>query len=150
MSKPVIVFCAAAGLLTVVAVAALGPALNFDYADASEERQQKFLDGVAKGFEAGFKRSARGSAEIERIKSDAVYDTISVDIRFKDPNAEHANGYQVEAFRKSVYTENCRLFASRKLLEAGVKMKLRIKRPSGGILTNLAFDSAACKPYLAA
>lgn len=144
-----------ASILSAAALAALksgdlnlGFNFNFDYANASEERQQKFLDGVAKGFQSGFRRSAKGLAEIERIKADAVYDTISVDIRFRDKNTERANGYQVEAFRKSVFTENCALFDSKKLLDAGVKMKIRMKRPSGGVLTNLAFDSAACKPYL--
>lgn len=144
-----------ASVLSAAAMAALksgniGFNFNFDYANASEERQQKFLDSVVKGFEAGFERSAKGAAEIEWIKADAAYDTLSVDLRFRLKDVERANGYQVEAFRKEMLTENCKLLDSKELLDAGVKMKLRMKRPSGGVLTNMTFDSAACAPYLKA
>lgn len=133
--------------LLMLAATAMTQDVGFDYATASERRQQKYLDGVVKGFERGFIATAGGAAFIERIGADAGRDMISVDVRFRKKEVETATADQIGDFRAYIYKENCRYFAENAFLEQGVTLKMRIRRPSGAILTSFAVNAEACAPY---
>lgn len=133
--------------ILMVAATATTQGVGFDYAAASESRQQKYLDGVVKGFGRGFAATAGGAAFIERISADAGRDLISVDVRFRKKEVEHATADQIEDFRAYIYKGNCGYLAENAFLEQGVTLKMRIKRPSGAILTSFAVNKEACAPY---
>ena len=121
--------------------------VGFNYETASEERQQKYLDGVAKGFEKGFSATVGRAAVIERISANAEWDTISVDVRFTKKDVEKATADQIEDFRKFIYRRNCSYFAERALFNQGITLKMRMKRPSGAVLTNFTVNEEGCAPY---
>lgn len=119
----------------------------FDYRAAPEERQQKYLDGIAKGFEKGFNATAGGAAIIERIGADAQSDMISVEVRFTKTEVENATADQIEDFRQFTYQQDCSYFADNALFEKGITLKMRMKRPSGAVLTNFTVTEDGCRPF---
>lgn len=121
--------------------------IGFDYKSASEERQQKYLDGIASGFERGFNATAGGAAIIERIDASADRDTISVEVRFTKKEVEKATADQIEDFRQFTYNRNCGYFAENALFEKGITLKMRMKRPSGAVLTNFTVNEDSCELY---
>jgi len=121
--------------------------VGFDYKSAPEERQQKYLEGIAKGFEKGFNATAGGAAVIERISANADHDMISVEVRFTKKEVEKATADQIEDFRQFTYKRNCGYFADNALFDKGVTLKMRMKRPSGGVLTNFTINEEGCEPY---
>ncbi|MEK7264695.1 MAG: hypothetical protein AAB227_01225 [Pseudomonadota bacterium] len=121
--------------------------VGFDYKSASEERQQHYLDGLAKGFERGFAASSGKAAVIERVSANAQWDTISVDVRFTQQTVESATADQIEDFRRFYYKQNCSFFAEKSLFEQEITLKMRVKRPSGSILTNFTVNEQNCAPY---
>ena len=120
---------------------------RFDYAAASEIRQQKYLDRIAKGFERGFTSTAGGGAVIERIGASAEWDAISVDVRLTKKEVETATADQIEDFRSFAYKRNCAYFPEKALFDQGVTLKMRIKRPSGAALTTFTVNGDGCEPY---
>lgn len=119
---------------------------SFDYAAASEIRQQKYLERIAGDFEQGF-AAAAGGAVIERISASAEWDAISVDVRLTKMEVETATAEQIENFRDFAYKRNCAYFAEKALFDQGVTLKMRIKRPSGAALTTFAVNGESCDPY---
>jgi hypothetical protein len=150
MSKigPVIV-ASISGVIGFAAMATLGPS-RFDYADAPEERQQKTLDNIAKGFEGGFNATSGGHAVIKRISANAQTDTISVDIQFKKQEVKYAGASAINEFRDFVYKHNCSFLNRKSVLQEGVTLKIRMTKPSGSALTNFTISEANCQPYLKA
>jgi hypothetical protein len=118
--------------------------VRFDYRAAPESRQHKYPDGAVTGFERGFAAPAGGAAFIERIGADAGRDMILVDVRFRKKEVETATADQIEDFRAYIYKENCRYLAENAFLEQGVTLKMRIRRPSGAILTSFSVNEEAC------
>lgn len=139
-----------AAVVGFMTVAGIGAATNkFDYKTATEERQQKYLDNIVSGFEAGFKLTAGRTAAIERAKANADWDTISIDIKFNTANVNNVSSGQIEAFRKEMYSKNCKWLAKNRVFEHGVAMKIRMKRPNGAALTSFTFDGENCAAWLA-
>ncbi len=120
---------------------------RFDYKAASQERQQKYLEGVVKGFEKSFSATAGGAAIIERASANAQWDTISIDVRFTKKEVETATAEQIEDFRRFIYQQNCSYFAEKSLFDQGVTLRMRMKRPSGAVLTNFTVSDEGCEPY---
>jgi len=131
------------------AMAVLGPS-RFDYADATEERQQRTLDNIAKGFESGFDATSGGQAVIKRIRTNAETDTISIDIQFTKKEVEYAGTAAITEFREFVYKHNCGFLSRKSVLQEGVTLNIRMTRPSGAALTNFSISESNCKPYLKA
>ena len=129
-------------------IAAMGTTqgVGFDYKSAPEERQQKFLDGVAKGFETRFGATAGRNAVIERISASARWDAISVEVRLTKESAETATADQIENFRAFLYKQNCGYFAEKSLFEQDISLKMRVKRPSGAALTAFTVNEENCAP----
>lgn len=121
--------------------------VGFDYKSAPEERQQKYLENVVKGFERGFEATAGDIAVIERISANAQWDSISVDVRFTQKTVESATADQIENFRNFNYKQTCGYFAEKSLFDQGVTLKMRVKRPSGAALTNFTVNEESCAPY---
>lgn len=128
-------------------IAAMGTTRSFDYAAASEDRQRKYLEKIARSFERNFSAAVGDNAIVERISADAHRDAISVEARFAKKEIETATAGQVEDFRSFAYGRSCAWFAERALLDQGVTLKMRIKRPSGAALTAFTVDRESCEPY---
>lgn len=135
------------GGVILLSMAALTRA-EFDYATATEERQQKYLDNIARGFSAGFNATSGGSATIKRISANASADVISVDIQFTKKEVETATASAVENFRQFVYKNECAWLEKNDVLEKGVSIKIRMTKPSGSVLTNFNINDEACSAYI--
>jgi len=118
--------------------------VNFDYAAATEDRQKKYLDGLAAQFEREFKTSAGKSAIIERVETDASTDILSVDIRFNSEIVETATADQIAEFRNYAYARHCAFAAEKALFDKGIALKIRGERPSGAALATLLVDGESC------
>ncbi len=121
---------------------------KFDYATATEERQQKYLEGVANGFSAGFKLTAGKRAELSRVEADASIDMISITIQYKDEKIENVTGQQIGQLKKMMQKTACKMADKKKMLESGVTMRMRLKRPSGSQMTGFDINAADCAPFL--
>lgn len=128
-------------------IAAMGTTRSFDYAAASEDLQQRYLVKIARGFERNFSAAVGDNAIVERISADARRDAISVEARFAKTEIETATADQVEDFRSFAHRRSCAWFAERALFDQGVTLKMRIKRPSGAVLTAFTVDREGCEPY---
>ncbi len=140
----VAVICAALGF---IAMAVLTPS-KFDYAAASEERKQQYLENIARGFERGFAATAGNMSEIKQIRANAQADAIFVDIRFIKAEVEYAPASAVDEYRQYVYKYNCAFLQRTAVLKKGVTLKIRTTRPSGALLTNFTLNAEGCAPYL--
>ncbi len=127
----------------------VGSAANFDYAGASEEAQQRYLDNIATGMKGGFSITAGDSAKITRIKADAAFDVIAMEIKFSDSRIDRVGYEQVEAFRETAYRQICRDRATKVVLDKDVSLKLRMMRPNGSHLSTFTFDTKSCAPFAA-
>ena len=121
---------------------------SLDYSSSTEERQQKYLEDIARGFEAGFKATAGRNAEIKRISANPDADAISVDIQFLRKDVERATPKAIESFRKEIYTKQCGFLAKRGVLEQGISIRMRMTKPSGAPLTNFNVSASTCERYL--
>ena len=135
------------GGVILLSMAALTRA-EFDYASATEERQQKYLDNIAKGFAAGFNATSGGAATIKRISANASADAISVDIQFTKKEVEYATARAVDDFRQFVYKHECAWLEQNAVLEKGVAVKIRMTKPSGSILTNFNINEDTCAAHI--
>lgn len=137
--------------LTLAGLAALSleAGMRFDYAAASEAEQQEFLDHIADTMKATYDMK-EGATELTRISADADADLIDLAVRFKAPEFEDPPAQQIEFLKRYMYTENCNYFATREIVEKGVRLDFSVLRPSGEPLALLAFDRGSCAPYLKA
>lgn len=118
--------------------------VNFDYAAAPEDRQKKYLDGLALQFERDFKASAGKSAIVERVDADASNDIISIDIRFNNEIVETATADQIAEFRNYAYARHCAFAVEKALFDKGIALKIRVERPSGAALATLVINEESC------
>lgn len=146
MNRLVIGAAAIACLSATAGVAALAPT-HFDYASASEESQQRFLERFGWGFRKIIGDGAGETAEVERVDADARWNSVDVDIRFTEPQVETFSSSEVEAVAQAIYVEYCKTDDEKRLLEQGVRMNLRMKRPSGGALSNVVLDDETCATF---
>ncbi|MEX0645062.1 MAG: hypothetical protein WD076_07115 [Parvularculaceae bacterium] len=126
----------------------VGSAANFDYADADEDAQQRYLENTVSGIKTGFSITAGDSAKITRIKADAAFDLIALDIKFHDPRIDHAGYEDIEAFRETAFRQICRDRSVKTVVTKGVSLKLRMLRPNGGSLSTFTFNEESCAPFL--
>jgi hypothetical protein len=130
-----------------VALAAAGCAGPASYQEMTDENQQAYLEGVARGIEAGFKASAGKIATIKTISGDAARDMISLEIKFTPPQVERAPYDAVMKMRNQVFEQMCNKSPAKGLIDNGVSLRVELKKPSGMTMTNVALSSNACSPY---
>lgn len=147
MSKaaPAIIAPIIAGLM----FAAMGTTrgLDFDYSSAPEERQQRFLEGVARDFERNSRSTFGKSAIIEHISADAQTDAITIEARFKDALVEMATDDQIAELQDFIYARNCGYFTEESLFGKGITLKVRMKRPGGKALASVNADDEGCANF---
>ena len=143
----IVAFACASGIGWVSIGALIGTTQNFDYANASEERQQKHLDKIAKGFETGFNLTSRGKAEIEHLRADARLDMIAVTVRYKDAKIERASAFYLEKFTAVTARNSCDLANKLRLLSTDATMRIRMKRPSGAPFGVIDLNERACARF---
>ena len=122
---------------------------KFDYATADEERKQKYLENVARGFRGGFKLGAGDSAEITQTFTDASIDMISFSIQLKDERINDVPYDYIEEQRLLMLKKTCQQAANKKLIEKGITMRMRFFKPGGAKLMAIQVDGAACAKYIA-
>jgi hypothetical protein len=131
----------------IAALAAAGCAGPAAYQEMTDEKQQVYLEGVARGIESGFRVSAGKIATIKTISADAARDMISLEIKFTPPQVERAPYDAVMKMRNQVFEQMCNKSPSKGLIDNGVSLRVELKKPSGMTMTNVALSSGACAPY---
>ena len=133
--------------LLLVALAATGCAGPASYPEMTDEKQQAYLEDVARGIESGFRVSAGNVATIKTLSADAARDLISVEIRFTPPQIERASYEAIAKMRAQVFEQMCNKSPARQLMDNGVHLRVEMKKPSGMTMTNVELSSGACAPY---
>ena len=136
------------GIVMMASVASVGSSEKFDYVTAEEERQQQYLDNVARGFRGGFKIGAGKSAEITKTFTDASIDMISFSIQLKDEKINDTPYDHIEKQRLVMLKRTCEQAANKKLLEYGITMRMRFYRPGGAQLMAIQVDEGSCARYI--
>lgn len=142
----------AAAALAMLAVGALNlsAGADFDYAAATEEKQQAILDDMASGLEYGLVRATGGALAVRSVVADAASDRLLLSGQFVELRYEGATEQQVAAVSKRLYTDNCNQFTTRKVVEGGVSVRFSIARPSGAALLDVEFNRETCAPFMRA
>lgn len=135
----------AAGLILTACGA---PTRNFDYQSATEESQQKFLEGVANGFKTGFRITSGNRAELTRVDADASIDMVSITIQYKEDVAEKATGQQIGMMKNQMLSFGCKHAKKNDMLDKGVTIRFRLKRPSGSQMSGFDVDTEGCQAYI--
>ncbi len=136
-------------LASALAAAAVGalktqPWNAFDYAGATEEKQQAYLEKLAGRIEKGLVKGAKGGAKVTKLKADAARNEIRADIQFTDPRADHATQGDFAPMTAMVQADFCREATTRNLVSEGVAIKITFVRPTRGPVTSLTFDRSRC------
>ena len=119
----------------------------FDYPNADEESQQSFLDGTADGLKASFLVSGfRG--EMESIRGDAARDQISFTIRHTEPHMDHIKPHVIESRKRSWMRDICPTAKNQHLLDYGITIEIKFKRPNHSKLMNVTVNSETCADYI--
>lgn len=141
-----------AGVISFLTFASLGAITSsggkFDYATADEERQQKHLESIAKGFRAGFKLTAGNNAEISNTFVDSSLDMISFTIQLKNSNINNVPHDYIEKQRLLMQKKSCKQAHRQKLLDNGITMRMRFYRPGGGKLMTVEVNEESCAEYV--
>ena len=152
MGKTVTIAIAAfIGIVMMASVASVGGSNGsgkFDYLTADEERQQKYLENVARGFRGGFTIGAGNSAEITQTFTDASIDMISFSILLKGERINDTPFDHIEKQRLLMLKKTCQQAANKKLLEYGITMRMRFFRPGGDKLMAIQVDEGSCAKYI--
>ncbi len=140
---------AAAGGFITVAVISPFKGEPFDYAAASLEDKQKYLEAKAKNFSRGFNLTKGGASEISNVYVDAESDLVSISVQLKDENLDFAPLANLDVARNTILRTACMLTDRELLTQTGYKMRLRFFKPSGGSLMTAEISGEACAPYIA-
>ena len=121
----------------------------FDYASASIEDKQKYLETKANNFSRGFNLTKGGASEISNVYVDAESDLVSISVQLKDKNLDAAPLANFDSARNTILKAACTLTDRKLLAETGYKMRLRFFKPSGGSLMTVEVSGEACAPFIA-
>ncbi len=148
MERIVIAACAATG--SVIALATVGPnRAPFDYATASIEEKQKYLERKAKNFSRGYNLTKGGSSDISDTYVDAERDLVSITVQMKGANNGYIPASELEKARSLILKTACSLTERDMLTETNFKMRIRFFKPGGASLMTVEADGETCAPYLA-
>ena len=118
---------------------------GFDYAAATVEEKQKFLETKAKNFSRGFNLTAGDSSEITNVYVDAESDLVSISVQLKDERLRSVSADQLEGFRSTMLKAACALTDKQLLNETGFVQRIRFFRPDGGNLMTVEIDGDSCE-----
>jgi hypothetical protein len=128
-----------------LAVSLWGPfSGGFDYAAATVEERQKFLETKAKNFSRGYNLTAGGSSEITNVYVDAESDLVSISVQLKGEDLRYIAADQLEGFRKTILKAACTLTDKQLLNETGFVQRIRFFRPGGGNLMTVEINGENC------
>ncbi len=122
----------------------------FDYAGASEKRQQTILDEMAAALQYGLVRATGGAISVRNASGDASRDTVSLFGQYLDRRYESATEEQVEVVREGLFSNICNQQGTRRAIDDGVAIRFAIARPSGAPLLDIQFDLDSCAPFMRA
>jgi hypothetical protein len=120
----------------------------FDYAAASEQRQQVILDEMAAALQYGLVRATGGAVSVRVAAGDAANDSVSVFGRYLDTRFEQATAEQVAIVSEALFRNNCNQHGTRQVIDDGVAIRFAIAKPSGAQLIDIQFDAQSCAPFL--
>ena len=122
---------------------------KFDYATASLEDKQRYLEAKAKNFSRGFNLTKGGASEITSTYIDAATDLVSITMQLKDPKLEHAPVGNLGPIRDTILKTACTLTERNLLAETDFNMRLRFWKPGGAKLMTVEVNGESCAPYMA-
>lgn len=148
MASPAKIFAggisAAAGFLAVSLWNPFGGE-KFDYATASYDEKQEFLETKARNFSRGYNLTKGSASEITNVYVDAESDLVSITVQLKDPNLQHVQAGQVEGMRKTILKSACALTDRKLLNETNYTLRMRFFKPGGaGNLMTVEANGANC------
>ncbi|WP_375201525.1 hypothetical protein [Hyphococcus sp.] len=147
---PKIFIGAVAAIGGFVATAAVNPFKGepFDYATASIEDKQKYLERKAKNFSRGFNLTKGGSSDISDTYVDAERDLVSISVQMKGANNGYIPTSELEKARNLILKTACTLTERDLLTETNFKMRIRFFKPGGASLMTVEADGDSCGPYI--
>lgn len=138
---------ASAGFLTVAVVSPF-KGEPFDYATASIEDKQKYLERKAKNFSRGFNLTKGGSSDISDTYVDAERDLVSISVQMKGASNGYIPANELEKARNLILKTACTLTERDLLTETNFKMRIRFFKPGGSSLMTVEADGDSCGPYI--
>ena len=137
---------AAAGFIAMTLWAPFGG--KFDYASASVDEKQKYLETKARNFSRGFRLTAGGASEISGTYVDAESDLLSFTVQLKGPaTAGHIPASELETARSLMMKTACTLTERDLLTETPFRLRIRFFKPDGGNLLTVEANGETCAPY---
>jgi len=146
MERIVIAACAATG--SVIALATVGPSkAPFDYATATLEDKQRYLETKAKNFSRGFNLTKGGASDISDIYVDAETDLVSIIVQINGANNSYIPAGELESMRGKILRTACGLTERDLLTQTDFKLRMRFLKPGGGSLMTVEASGDSCTPY---
>ena len=135
------------GVASYVAVALWGPFSGgaFDYASASMDERQKYLETKARNISRGFKLTAGNSGTISNTYVDAESDLISLTVKMKNSGSIPAS--ELATARNLLMTTACKLTERKLLTETPFKLRIRYFQANGASLLTVDANGESCSPY---
>jgi hypothetical protein len=119
----------------------------FDYAAASVERKQKYLETKAQNISRGYRLTAGDKSEITQTYVDAESDMISFTIELKGAELASLPASEVENAKNLILKTVCKLTERKLLTETAFRMRMRFFRPGGGSLMTVEANGETCAPH---
>ena len=138
---------AIAGYIVVALWAPFGG--GFDYASATLDERQRFLEARARYFKHGYRLTAGRASEITSSYADAEFDLVSFSVKMNDIGAGPINAAGLEQFRTLLLKTNCNLSERKLLTETNYTMRIRYFRKTGGKLFQVDVNGETCAPFIA-
>lgn len=139
---------AIAAIVGFVTVSLLNPfgGSEFDYASASLEDKQAYLERKARNMSRGFKVTAGNSSELSNIYVDAGDDLVSLTVKLKQPGTIPAK--EIATARNLWLKAACKLTERKLLTESDFKLRVRYFQSNGANLMTVEANGDTCQPYI--
>lgn len=137
--------------LAVLATAALKsqPWNSSDYAKASEDEQKAALEAFASEFAANLSKGRESEFKLMRVRADAAADLVLVEMQLVGPAFDRADRFAAGQFKLTMGPHFCRSRKIARMVDQGVRIDLRVNRPSRGPLVAMTLDQAFCARFSA-
>lgn len=117
------------------------------YDELSQEDQQLRLDALAKGFENGFRATARGKGEVISVYTDTEYDLVSISLKYTDERVGSASSAQIATAIQDINRQTCKLVGKYEAFQLGATLRVRMSGPTGAKLGVVQVDKDACRQF---
>lgn len=119
----------------------------FDYASATVERKQTYLETKTRNISRGFRLTSGDSSEITQTFVDAESDMISFAIELKGAELASLPASEVENAKNLILKTVCKLTERKLLTETPFRLRMRFFRPGGGSLMTVEANGETCAPH---